>query len=53
MEQRQTEVKSNQCFVALWFNEATDALYDRAIAPAVRAVGYQPLRIDQKQDFPR
>ena len=51
MEQRQIEVKSDQCFVALWFNEATDALYDRAIAPAVRAAGYQPLRIDQKPDF--
>ena len=51
MEQRQTEVKSDQGFVAMWFNEATDALYDRAIAPAVRAAGYQPLRIDQKPDF--
>ncbi len=51
MEQSQTEVKSDQCFVAMWFNEATDALYDRAIAPAVRAAGYHPLRIDQKPDF--
>ena len=51
MEQRQTEVQSDQCFVAMWFNEATDALYDRAIAPAVRAAGYQSLRIDQKPDF--
>ena len=50
-EQRQTEVRSDQCFVAMWFNEATDALYDRAIAPAVKAAGYQPLRIDQKPDF--
>ena len=51
MEQHRTERKADQCFVAMWFNEATDALYDRAIAPAVRAAGYQPLRIDQKQDF--
>ena len=51
MEQHQTEVKSDQCFVAMWFNEATDALYDRAIAPAVKAAGYRPLRIDQKPDF--
>ena len=51
MEQRQTEVKSDQCFVAMWFNEATDALYDRAIVPAVKAAGYEPLRIDQKPDF--
>ena len=51
MEQHQTEAKSDQCFVAMWFNEATDALYDRAVAPALRAAGYQPLRIDQKPDF--
>ena len=51
IERLQTERQSDQCFVALWFNEATDALYDRAIAPAVRAAGYQPLRIDQKEDF--
>jgi len=51
MEQHQTEVKSDQCFVAMWFNEATDALYDRGIAPAVRAAGYQPLLISQKPDF--
>ncbi len=51
IEELQTERQSDQCFVAMWFNEATDALYDRAIAPAVRAAGYQPLRIDQKEDF--
>ncbi len=51
IEELHTERQSDQCFVAMWFNEATDALYDRAIAPAVRAAGYQPLRIDQKADF--
>ena len=51
IEELHTERQSDQCFVAMWFNEATDALYDRAIAPAVRAAGYQPLRIDQKPDF--
>lgn len=51
VEQLQNERRSDQCFVAMWFNEATDALYDRAIAPAVRAAGYQPLRIDQKPDY--
>lgn len=51
IEELHTERQSDQCFVAMWFNEVTDALYDRAIAPAVRAAGYQPLRIDQKADF--
>lgn len=47
IEQGQTEVKSDQCFVAMWFNEATNALYDSAIAPAVRAAGYEPIRMDR------
>lgn len=51
MEQRRTEHKADQCFVAMWFNQITDALYDKAIEPAVIAAGYLPLRIDRKMDF--
>ena len=51
IEERQTEVRSDQCFVAMWFNEATVALYDRAIVAAVKAAGYEPLRIDRSPDF--
>ena len=51
VEQLQTERKSDQCFVAMWFNEKTDALYDNAIAPAVIAAGYQPTRIDRQTNF--
>lgn len=43
--------RSDQCFVALWFNQETNALYDNAIAPAVRAAGYQPARIDRQTNF--
>ena len=51
IEQLQTERQPAQCFVALWFNQETDALYDNAIAPAVRAAGYQPIRIDRQTNF--
>ena len=51
VESLQAEGTSDQCFVALWFDKKTDALYDIAIAPAVRAVGYKPLRIDRQVNF--
>ena len=51
IESLQTESTSDQCFVALWFNEQTDALYDNAIEPAVEASGYKPLRIDRQLNF--
>ena len=39
IESLQAERTSDQCFVALWFNDKTDALYDNAIEPAVKAAG--------------
>ena len=37
---------STQGFVAMWFNDDVKAAYDDGIAPAIRAAGYKPLRID-------
>ena len=51
VESLQTEGTPDQCFVALWFNKNTNALYDKAIAPAVAAVGYKPIRIDRQPNF--
>ena len=51
VEQIKTVHKPDQCFVALWFNQETDALYDNAIAPAVEAAGYKPIRIDRETNF--
>ena len=51
VESLQVEGTSDQCFVALWFNENTDALYDSAIEPAVKAAGYKPMRIDRQLNF--
>jgi hypothetical protein len=39
----------SQAFVAMWFNEATHAVYEKGIVPAVTEAGYSPLRIDNKE----
>ena len=37
----------SQAFVAMWFNTELAEAYREGIEPAVRAAGYEPLRIDQ------
>ncbi len=46
---RQNEVKSNQAFVAMWFNNDLDDAWLNGIKPALEQTGYAPLRIDLKQ----
>ena len=38
---------TTQGFVAMWFHDSTKSAYVDGIAPAIRAAGYEPLRIDQ------
>jgi hypothetical protein len=38
-----------QAFVAMWFNDATQAAYAEGIEPAIRDCGYRSVRIDQKE----
>ncbi len=45
---RQLPVAS-QAFVAMWFNESTEAAYTNGIEPAIREAGYQAVRIDNKE----
>jgi len=45
--------ESSLAFVAMWFHESVHALYEDAIEPAVRAAGYQPLRIDRHDHLNR
>lgn len=42
-------VRSQQAFVAMWFDELTVAAYEEGLAPAIREAGYEPLRIDRKE----
>lgn len=39
--------ESSFAFVAMWFHESVQALYEQAIEPAVRDAGYEPIRIDK------
>jgi hypothetical protein len=40
---------SAQAFVAMWFHETTQEAYGDGIEPAIREVGFRPLRIDRKE----
>jgi hypothetical protein len=41
--------QTNQAFVAMWFGQVTRPIYDDAIAPAITAAGFRPVRIDRKE----
>ena len=45
----QEDAASSQAFVAMWFDGSMQDAYENGIAPAIREVGYEPLRIDGKQ----
>jgi nucleoside 2-deoxyribosyltransferase len=44
-----TETVSAVGFCAMWFSDDVKPLWTSAIEPAIRAAGYEPLRIDTKQ----
>ena len=41
-------VDSRQAFVAMWFDESMDEVYDQAIKPAIEEAGYRPYRVDME-----
>jgi nucleoside 2-deoxyribosyltransferase len=43
-----TKKDSSQAFVAMWFNEQLEDVYQKGIAPALAETGYKPMRIDKK-----
>lgn len=48
-EWQQTERKSVQGFVAMWFDPSMDAVWLDGLEPAIREAGYRALRIDLKE----
>ena len=40
--------ESNQAFVAMWFDEQMDPIYDDGIKPAVEAANYECMKINEK-----
>ena len=41
-------VDSSQVFVAMWFDESLDPVYDEAISPAIKNMGYEAFRVDRR-----
>tara|TARA_R110002049_G_scaffold52872_28_gene148464 strand:+ start:75565 stop:76359 length:795 start_codon:yes stop_codon:yes gene_type:complete len=48
-EDSRREKISKNAFVAMWFGEEMQHVYDGAIAPGIIDAGYEPVRIDKKQ----
>lgn len=44
---------SNRAFVAMWFHESMNTLYNNAIEPAISKAGYHALRIDRHEHVNR
>ena len=49
IESQVAKVDSSQAFVAMWFDEGMNAVYELGIKPAIEATGYKAQRIDQKE----
>ena len=49
------EVSANrdltQAFVAMWFDNSMDAVFDNGVEPAIKGAGYCAVRIDRKPDL--
>ena len=41
-----TRPKSNQCFVAMWFDESLDDVFEKGIERAIQDAGFTPIRVD-------
>lgn len=48
INQRGITVREDKCFVAMWFNEEMNKVYDQSIVPACREAGYEPVRVDRE-----
>jgi len=48
-ELRSKQVLSEQAFVAMWFNEEMNPVWEQGFKPGIEDAGYKPMRIDQKQ----
>jgi len=48
-ELKNANPNSDQAFVAMWFDDAMNDVWDNGFAPAIVDAGYKPLRIDRKE----
>ena len=50
IEEVKVNADSSQAFVAMWFDESMNDVYERAIKPAIEETGYTPFKINEKPD---
>ena len=50
VEKVSSQTDLQQVFVAMWFDDEMEDVYENGIASGIRDAGYMPLRIDRKQD---
>ena len=48
-ELNQTTAASSKAFVAMWFDESMDEVWENAIEPGIEDAGYEAVRIDRKE----
>ncbi len=53
MEMQKSGRTSAFVFVAMWFAEQMNDIYDNAIEPAIRNAGYEPIRVDRTEHVNR
>ena len=46
LDKRSQEVDSNKAFVAMWFDNSMDDVYNLGISLGIREAGYEDVRID-------
>ena len=46
---KEVNPESNQCFVAMWFDDKIKQIYDEAFVKAILEAGYKPHRVDQRE----
>ena len=45
----QTAAESSKAFVAMWFDDSMDEVWENAIKPGIEDAGYEAIRIDRKE----
>lgn len=48
LSQLNKNIESQIGFCAMWFDKSVNSIWDKAIEPAMKDAGYEPLRIDKK-----
>ena len=49
IEEYATNLDSSQAFVAMWFDDSMNHVYDEGLRYAIEDAGYTPIRIDRKE----